>query len=190
MITTEANGNGTKNGNGELTFNPPAQPTPIANLSQTDRDEILNLINIMREKLPFLKDLTAEERRNMSGMGNSNRAFAGKVLPLTFVVPPNYPPQRSTLKENRIFRSLLPKWEDNSHHLKLIHGRYDHSPNFCQIAIPSLFSADDAAQYHLDQLQRCSARVTSAPTCLSRTVFSLFKRPEIYLVPWRRSGSL
>jgi hypothetical protein len=42
----------------------------------------LTLIAIaqMREKLPFLQDITAEDRRTMAGMGNSNRAFAGKVL--------------------------------------------------------------------------------------------------------------
>jgi hypothetical protein len=91
MITTEMNGNGTINGNAALTFNssfPSTLPaalsgTGIANLSQADRDEILNMITLMREKLPFLKDTTAEERKSMSGMGSSNRAFAGKVLEVT-----------------------------------------------------------------------------------------------------------
>jgi hypothetical protein len=83
MVTTNVNGNGTQNGNGDLMVHAPAQATPIASFSQADRDEILNLIALMREKLPFLQDLTAEERKNMAGMGSSNRAFAGKVLEVT-----------------------------------------------------------------------------------------------------------
>jgi hypothetical protein len=44
------------------------------------RDEILQLLTLLREKLPPLRDLTAEERRSLSGMGDKNRSFAGKVL--------------------------------------------------------------------------------------------------------------
>jgi hypothetical protein len=78
MQTTERNGNG--NSQAALNFSPLAQSTPIAQLSPLDRDTILQLINQMRELLPFLQDLTAEERRTLPGMRTSNRAFAGKVL--------------------------------------------------------------------------------------------------------------
>jgi hypothetical protein len=80
MVTTEINGNGTKNGNGALLSNISAQTTAIEALSQGDRDELMQMIVQMKERLPFLQDITTEERRAMAGMGNSNRAFAGKVL--------------------------------------------------------------------------------------------------------------
>jgi hypothetical protein len=83
MSITEVNGNGTSNGNGTLlSYTTPQspQPTPIASLSQGDRDTILNLIAQMRLLLPLLQDITLEDRKGMAGMGTSNRAFAGKVL--------------------------------------------------------------------------------------------------------------
>ncbi|MBD1825101.1 hypothetical protein H6F51_21790 [Cyanobacteria bacterium FACHB-DQ100] len=49
-------------------------------LSQRDRDTILNLLTQINDLLPFLRDLSAEERKSMLGMGNKNRIFAGKVL--------------------------------------------------------------------------------------------------------------
>jgi hypothetical protein len=52
-------------------------PTPI---SDQDRDAALALIAQLRDQLPMLQDLTAEERKALSGMGDKNRAFAGKVL--------------------------------------------------------------------------------------------------------------
>lgn len=56
------------------------EPARSEGLSQSDRDAMLSLINQMREMLPFLRDLTAEERRALLGMAEKNRAFAGKVL--------------------------------------------------------------------------------------------------------------
>jgi hypothetical protein len=38
-------------------------------LSQDDRDTILDLIAQMREMLPFLQDIAAEERKTLLGMG-------------------------------------------------------------------------------------------------------------------------
>jgi phytoene dehydrogenase-like protein len=82
MTITKVNGNGTSNGNGTLMSYPTAltSPTPIASLSQSDRDTLLTLIAQMRELMPFLQDLTLEDRKSMAGMGTSNRAFAGTVL--------------------------------------------------------------------------------------------------------------
>jgi hypothetical protein len=54
--------------------------TVTSALSQSDRDQILELIHQINAKLPFLQDLTAEERRSLLGMGDKNRIFAGKVL--------------------------------------------------------------------------------------------------------------
>lgn len=49
-------------------------------MSQINRNEILQLLTLLQDKLPPLRDLTAEERRSLSGMGDKNRSFAGKVL--------------------------------------------------------------------------------------------------------------
>ncbi len=87
MVNPKTNENGTSNGSST-----PAQPISAAfpvslsnssntePLSQSDRDLIMGLLTQIRDMLPDLKDLTAEERRSMLGMGDKNRIFAGKVL--------------------------------------------------------------------------------------------------------------
>jgi hypothetical protein len=54
--------------------------TQNSTLTDSDRDTALALIAQLRDQLPILQDLTAEERKALSGMGDKNRAFAGKVL--------------------------------------------------------------------------------------------------------------
>ncbi|MEP0981886.1 hypothetical protein [Leptolyngbya sp. FACHB-17] len=49
-------------------------------LSQPDRDVILNVIAEIRKMMPYLRDISAEERKAMLGMADANRVFAGKVL--------------------------------------------------------------------------------------------------------------
>ncbi|MBE9035648.1 hypothetical protein [aff. Roholtiella sp. LEGE 12411] len=51
-----------------------------ANLSQRDREEVMQAITTIREKLPFLIDLTAEERRSLPKLGDKSRAFVSKAL--------------------------------------------------------------------------------------------------------------
>jgi hypothetical protein len=82
-METATNGNSNGNGipsqpiPGAIYFTPPTSQSP---LNQSDRDEIMHLIRMIRDKLPFLQDLTAEERQTLLGMRDKNRAFAGKVL--------------------------------------------------------------------------------------------------------------
>jgi hypothetical protein len=52
---------------------------PIA-ITDQDRDTALALITQLRSYLPMLQDIKAEDRKALSGMGDKNRAFAGKVL--------------------------------------------------------------------------------------------------------------
>ena len=40
-----------------------------ASLAQADRDAVMKAIATIREKLPFLVDLTTEERRSLPKMG-------------------------------------------------------------------------------------------------------------------------
>lgn len=80
-----ADSNGTSNGNKTsaqplTAYSLASESSTSERLSEADLDVLLNLMTQMREKLPFLRDINAEERRTLFGMGNKNRIFAGKVL--------------------------------------------------------------------------------------------------------------
>jgi hypothetical protein len=85
MSNSKTNGNGTSNGNSTPqtilpSFSTDTFGSPNAErLSQSDRDTILQLITQINTLLPFLRDLSAEERKSTLGMGDKNRLFAGKV---------------------------------------------------------------------------------------------------------------
>lgn len=51
-----------------------------ASLSQPDREAVMTAIATIREKLPFLLDLTTEERRSLPKLGDKSRAFVSKAL--------------------------------------------------------------------------------------------------------------
>ena len=53
-----------------------------ASLSVAARDEILELIAQIRAKLPFLIDLSPEERQTLPKMGDKSRAFVSGALQL------------------------------------------------------------------------------------------------------------
>ena len=51
-----------------------------AALSEADQQAVLAAIETIRQKLPFLIDLTPEQRRSLPKMGDKSRAFVGKAL--------------------------------------------------------------------------------------------------------------
>jgi len=51
-----------------------------ANLSPADRQAVLDAVNAIRAKLPFLIDLTTEERRFLPKMGDKSRDFITQAL--------------------------------------------------------------------------------------------------------------
>src|SRR5205085_2999222 len=53
-----------------------------ASLSQADQQAVLSAINTIREKLPFLIDLTPEERHTLPKMGDKSRGFVSQALDL------------------------------------------------------------------------------------------------------------
>lgn len=53
-----------------------------ATLSDADRDSVLNEIAKIRTLLPFLIDLTSEERMTLPKMGDKSRAFVSQALQL------------------------------------------------------------------------------------------------------------
>ena len=57
-----------------------AQNRISASLSTSDRDAVLAAITQIRQKLPFLIDLTSDERRALPKLGDKSRAFVEKAL--------------------------------------------------------------------------------------------------------------
>lgn len=53
-----------------------------ATLSAADRDSVLNAIKQIRNLLPFLIDLSPEERQGLPKMGDKSRTFVGQALEL------------------------------------------------------------------------------------------------------------
>lgn len=51
-----------------------------ATLSPADRDAVMAAIQTIRAKLPFLIDLTPEERRGLPKMGDQSRTFVSRAL--------------------------------------------------------------------------------------------------------------
>jgi len=51
-----------------------------SSLSSTDQQAVREAIAAIREKLPFLVDLTPEESKSLSRMGDKSRAFVAKAL--------------------------------------------------------------------------------------------------------------
>lgn len=49
-------------------------------LSEADRQAVLAAIETIRTKLPFLVDLTPEQRRSLPKMGDRSRSFVAKAL--------------------------------------------------------------------------------------------------------------
>ncbi|HST51408.1 MAG TPA: hypothetical protein VLJ61_05295 [Pyrinomonadaceae bacterium] len=51
-----------------------------ATLSSADQQAVLSAINTIREKLPFLVDLSPEDRHALPKMGDKSRAFVSQAL--------------------------------------------------------------------------------------------------------------
>ncbi|WP_138498027.1 hypothetical protein [Nostoc sp. PA-18-2419] len=86
--------------------------TPIsATLSQTERDAVLQAISTIKQKLPFLVDLSSEERKTLPKMGDKSRAFVSKALEVA-AQNPEFLPRSFDLEEMRkdvqLFEALYP----------------------------------------------------------------------------------
>jgi hypothetical protein len=58
-----------------------------ATLNDTDRQAVLAAINTIRTKLPFLIDLSPEERRSLPRMGDKSRGFVTQALEVATLNP-------------------------------------------------------------------------------------------------------
>lgn len=82
-----------------------------ATLTQADRDAALAAITTLKEKLPFLIDLTTEERKALPKMGDKSRAFVSKALEVA-TQNPDFLPRSFDLEEMRkdvqLFEAMYP----------------------------------------------------------------------------------
>ncbi|MBD1868441.1 hypothetical protein H6F95_14205 [Cyanobacteria bacterium FACHB-471] len=82
-----------------------------ATLSQADRDAVMDAVATIKAKLPFLVDLSADERKALPKMGDKSRAFVSKALEVA-TQNPNFLPRSFDLEELRkdvqLFEALYP----------------------------------------------------------------------------------
>ncbi|MGV0024744.1 hypothetical protein [Phormidesmis priestleyi] len=82
-----------------------------ATLIQSDRDAVLAAIATIKQKLPFLMDLTPEERKALPKMGDKSRAFVSKALEVA-TQNPDFLPRAFDLNEMRkdvqLFETMYP----------------------------------------------------------------------------------
>ena len=86
--------------------------SPIsAQLSQADRDAVMAAIATIKAKLPFLIDLSAEERKALPKMGDKSRAFVSKAMEVA-TQNPDFLPRAFDLaelqKDVQLFEALYP----------------------------------------------------------------------------------
>ncbi|MFM7423802.1 MAG: hypothetical protein ACKO7W_02160 [Elainella sp.] len=82
-----------------------------AQLSQTDREAVMAAIATIRAKLPFLIDLTADDRKALPKMGDKSRAFVSKALEVATQNPDFLPRSFDVAelqKDVQLFESLYP----------------------------------------------------------------------------------
>ncbi len=51
-----------------------------ATLAAADKQAVIDAIGVIRKNMPFLIDLSADERRDLAKMGDKSEAFVSKVL--------------------------------------------------------------------------------------------------------------
>ena len=80
-------------------------------LSPADREAVMAAVSTIREKLPFLLDLSVEERRSLPKMGDKSRAFVSKALEVA-TQNPDFLPRSFDIEEMRrdveLFQALHP----------------------------------------------------------------------------------
>ncbi|MBW4560720.1 MAG: hypothetical protein KME32_06085 [Mojavia pulchra JT2-VF2] len=86
--------------------------SPIsATLAQKEREAVLQAITTIKQKLPFLVDLSADERKALPKMGDKSRAFVSKALEVA-TQNPEFLPRSFDLDEMRkdveLFEALYP----------------------------------------------------------------------------------
>ena len=80
-------------------------------LNKADREAVMAAVNTIKEKLPFLVDLSAEERKALPKMGDKSRAFVSKALEVA-TQNPDFLPRSFDVEELRkdvqLFEAMYP----------------------------------------------------------------------------------
>jgi hypothetical protein len=82
-----------------------------ASLSQADRQAVLDAVNTIRTKLPFLVDLSPEERKSLPRMGDTGRGFVAQALEIAEQNPDILPRSFDVAemrKDVELLNALLP----------------------------------------------------------------------------------
>ena len=82
-----------------------------ATLTGTDREAVMDAIATIKEKLPFLLNLSLEERKGLAKMGDKSHAFVTKALEVA-TQNPDFLPRAFDLTEMRrdvqLFEAMYP----------------------------------------------------------------------------------
>jgi hypothetical protein len=82
-----------------------------ASLNAQEREEVLQAIELIKQKLPFLLSLTSDERKAMPKMGDRNLPFVKKALEAA-IQNPDFLPRSFDVEELRkdveLFEALYP----------------------------------------------------------------------------------
>ncbi|XHX76140.1 MAG: hypothetical protein RBJ76_17005 [Stenomitos frigidus ULC029] len=82
-----------------------------ATLTQADREAVMTAVATIKAKLPFLIDLTADDRKALPKMGDKSRAFVSKALEVA-TQNPDFLPRSFDLEELRkdvqLFEAMYP----------------------------------------------------------------------------------
>ncbi len=82
-----------------------------ATLSDTDRQAVMSALDTIRQKLPFLIDLTPDERRSLPKMGDRSRGFVSQALEVATqnmdILPRSFDPAEMR-KDVELLASLTP----------------------------------------------------------------------------------
>lgn len=98
-----------------------------ASLSAADQASIEDALATIREKLPFLVNMTIEERRKLAKLGDKTRAFVQKSAEFA-ARHPDYLPRRFDLDAMRedvdLFMALYPIWVSLNELQELVYNTY------------------------------------------------------------------
>ncbi len=85
-----------------------------ATLSAADRKVVLDAINTIKQKLPFLIDLSPSERQALPKMGDKSRAFVTKALEIA-TQNPDFLPRSFNVEDMKkdvaLHEALYPIWQ-------------------------------------------------------------------------------
>jgi hypothetical protein len=98
-----------------------------ASLSAADQASIEADLDSIRQKLPFLVNMTAEERRKLAKLGDKTRAFVQKSAEFA-ARHPDYLPRRFDLDAMRedvdLFMALYPIWVSLNDLQEMVYNTY------------------------------------------------------------------